>query len=335
MTPSHFNKKDILILLGLIWLISLVRTFVYIGTDFFWFRLINFLLIVTPIYYLIYRFFHKQWIRVLFYISMILSAIVGILAFFNPLPHTMRYAMFIKGLFYLGVSIYFIFIKKYPKLEPNKEVKIVNSGKVTRSAKITGILLILLPFITIALFLFGETLVGYITNKIGTMAGTNGDMILAIFSLILSILFLIAIIFLPILFVLGIRYLVRVEPNDQEWDQRSGQGRRSVVPQEIKGWNWAAASLSIIWASYYKLPFVILMRIPLLNFIFLFILGFNGNKWAWKRNKWQSPEQFLQVQRQWRPWGILMFILLVCYFAILLYTVAIYALSPSYGYSPS
>jgi hypothetical protein len=94
-----------------------------------------------------------------------------------------------------------------------------------------------------------------------------------------------------------------------KYDERSGKGEASVVPAEIKGWNWGAAGLTWIWGVYHGVWISLLVLIPLVNIIMLVILGLKGSEWAWKKQPWESVEKFTSSQRKWKPWGIVFFIL--------------------------
>ena len=52
---------------------------------------------------------------------------------------------------------------------------------------------------------------------------------------------------------LGIIYLKKKELAEGSiYDERSGKKKASVVPEEIKGWNWGAAGLHWIWGAYHE-----------------------------------------------------------------------------------
>ncbi|MEI6436641.1 MAG: protein kinase, partial [Bacteroidota bacterium] len=88
----------------------------------------------------------------------------------------------------------------------------------------------------------------------------------------------------------------------------SGQGSRSKVPPEINRWNWGAFFLNWIWGIGNKTYLTLLCLIPFFSFIWIFVIGAYGSKWAWQNNKWDSIEQFKKVQRKWAKWGIGLFI---------------------------
>jgi len=97
------------------------------------------------------------------------------------------------------------------------------------------------------------------------------------------------------------------------FDERSGRGKDSIIPPEIKGWNWGAFGLSIIWGIYYGAWIVLwgflLNLIPIIGILWWVYVGMKGNEWAWRKNKWQSVEQFIASQNKWKPWGIAFFII--------------------------
>ena len=79
----------------------------------------------------------------------------------------------------------------------------------------------------------------------------------------------------------------------------SGSGTSAAIPDEIKGFNWGACLLGPVWGVFHNSWFALLSIIPVLNFISGPICGIKGNEWAWQNRKWQSVEQFKQVQHEW------------------------------------
>lgn len=80
---------------------------------------------------------------------------------------------------------------------------------------------------------------------------------------------------------------------------KNTKSEQSVVPMEIKGWNWGAFIFNWIWGvgnNTYRAFFVF---IPIINIFMIISLGLKGNEWAWKHKKWESIEHFKQVQRRW------------------------------------
>lgn len=91
----------------------------------------------------------------------------------------------------------------------------------------------------------------------------------------------------------------------------SGQGASSVVPEEVKGWSWAAFLMSWIWGIGNQVWLALLMFVPCVNIVMWFVLGVKGNEWAWQNRKWESVEQFKTVQRIWVKWGVILLIISV------------------------
>jgi hypothetical protein len=86
----------------------------------------------------------------------------------------------------------------------------------------------------------------------------------------------------------------------------SGQGATSVLPAELKGWNWGAFFLNWIWGIGNNVWIALLSFV--LGFIWAIVLGIKGNEWAWQHKKWDSIEHFKRTQRTWRKWGFVLFI---------------------------
>ena len=112
---------------------------------------------------------------------------------------------------------------------------------------------------------------------------------------------------------LGIIFLVRktLDTANTKYDERSGKGSASIIPEEIKGWNWGAAGLPFIWGMYHHVWISLLKFVPIVGWIWWIVMGLKGNEWAWRKNYWVSVEQFKATQRKWMPWGIAFFILSV------------------------
>jgi len=88
----------------------------------------------------------------------------------------------------------------------------------------------------------------------------------------------------------------------------SGQGKASVIPHQIRRWNWGAFFLNFLWAIGNRTWIGLLSLVPLVGWIMPFVLGFRGNIWAWQNNKWDSLGHFMRVQRRWAIWGAVVII---------------------------
>lgn len=92
----------------------------------------------------------------------------------------------------------------------------------------------------------------------------------------------------------------------RESNQYNGQNR--AVPQEIKGWNWGAFSFSVWWGIGNKTYLPLLCLVPLVSIIWVFVCGFKGNEWAWKKGNYRDVESFKMVQGTWNLAGLIYFI---------------------------
>jgi hypothetical protein len=100
----------------------------------------------------------------------------------------------------------------------------------------------------------------------------------------------------------------------------SGTGPGAVLPAELRGFNWGALTLNLIWSIAHSSWLGLLVMVPCAGIIMPFVLGFKGNEWAWQNRKWRSSEHFKATQRMWMVCGFvvtLIFIVLVWVLVIL------------------
>ena len=103
---------------------------------------------------------------------------------------------------------------------------------------------------------------------------------------------------------------------------------QSVVPEEIKKWNWGACFFNWIWGVcngvYWPLLLILGAFIPfvgqLLSLVACVFLGVHGSEWAWKGRKWKSIEHFKRVQRRWAMAVLWYFV--IGFFVVLIILVA-------------
>lgn len=88
------------------------------------------------------------------------------------------------------------------------------------------------------------------------------------------------------------------------FNNTSGGGPNATVPDEIKGWNWGALLLAPFWSIAHNVWIGLLCLVPYAGFIMIILLGLKGNEWAWQNRKFESIEQFKEVQRIWTYWAI-------------------------------
>ncbi|GAC12023.1 cytochrome c oxidase assembly factor Coa1 family protein [Paraglaciecola chathamensis] len=91
----------------------------------------------------------------------------------------------------------------------------------------------------------------------------------------------------------------------------SGMGKTSVIPEEIKGWNWGAFLLNWIWGIGNSTFIALLMFVPIVNVVMMFVLGAKGNQWAWQNRTWRDVAHFKSTQRKWRNAGLIL-IFVIC-----------------------
>lgn len=85
--------------------------------------------------------------------------------------------------------------------------------------------------------------------------------------------------------------------------------RGTAVPAEIKGWNWGAFMFNIFWGIGNKTYLPLLCLIPLFNVVWIFVVGFKGNSWAWQNGNYKDVETFKAVQATWNRAGLVQFII--------------------------
>ncbi|MBC8580583.1 ribonuclease G [Lachnospiraceae bacterium NSJ-12] len=85
----------------------------------------------------------------------------------------------------------------------------------------------------------------------------------------------------------------------------------TLVPSEVKKWNWGAFTFNIFWGIGNKTYLPLLCLIPYFNLIWIFVCGFKGNEWAWKSGNYSvnDIEKFLMIQNTWNRGGLAKFII--------------------------
>jgi hypothetical protein len=94
-------------------------------------------------------------------------------------------------------------------------------------------------------------------------------------------------------------------------ENTSGSRKDSVVPPQVKGWNWGAFFLNWIWGLGNSTYIALLMFVPVVNFIMPFVLGAKGSEWAWRNQAWRDVEHFKKTQRNWGLAGALIMVVLL------------------------
>ncbi len=94
------------------------------------------------------------------------------------------------------------------------------------------------------------------------------------------------------------------------------------VPQTVKGWNWGAFMYSIFWGIGNKTYLPLLTLIPIFNIVWVFVVGFKGNEWAWQKGDYQDVETFKAVQATWNRAGLVQFIVAIVIFVLYMFVFA-------------
>ena len=189
-----------------------------------------------------------------------------------------------------------------------------NPELIKPNLKVRGIILIVFPFVVLTAIL---SLYAILMFTLQTMFGAvpdNSDvrMVIAnIIKVIFGFLGVLDVCALPVLVTIGIMMICKSNKHIESFDARSGQGKNSQVPEEIRGWSWGAAGLNWIWGVYHNVWITLLAFIPVFNWFTWIWFGLKGNAWAWRKTKWESVEAFKASQRKWMPWGLGLFIFMM------------------------
>jgi len=175
-----------------------------------------------------------------------------------------------------------------------------------------GFALIFGPFILIFLTIIGLEIINIIFGDSGH------GLILTIIDYALTSIGAIAGFLIPFCLVIGIRKLHHSKQEPGISDNRSGLGGKSIIPKEIKRWNWGAAGLPIIWGLYHGVWISLLSYVPIFGWMWVVVMGIKGNEWAWKKNKWQSVKAFKESQKKWKIVGIIFMVISFVLFVIVL-----------------
>ncbi len=101
---------------------------------------------------------------------------------------------------------------------------------------------------------------------------------------------------------------IQETPAAEVFENTSGQGKSTIVPSQIKKWNWGAFFLNWIWGIGNNTYIALLGLIPVVGFVMMVVLGLRGSEWAWQNKRWESIEHFQRVQRKWAQWGLGLFV---------------------------
>jgi hypothetical protein len=94
-------------------------------------------------------------------------------------------------------------------------------------------------------------------------------------------------------------------------ENTSGRGRRSVVPADVKRWNWGAFLTCVPWGVGNRVWIVLLALIPwpvpgLMAILTAVAMGLKGSELAWRSKRWAGVDHFRRVQRRWAIAGVVL-----------------------------
>lgn len=81
----------------------------------------------------------------------------------------------------------------------------------------------------------------------------------------------------------------------------------------LQGWSWGGFLLSWVWAIGNRTWIGLLALIPIapISLIVAIYLGLKGNELAWQARTWESPEVFIQTQRNWAKAGFVVVLVVI------------------------
>jgi hypothetical protein len=86
-----------------------------------------------------------------------------------------------------------------------------------------------------------------------------------------------------------------------------------------------------IWAIAHNYWLGLICLVPCVGFFMAVYMLIKGNEIAWQNRRWDSIQQFQEVQKKWMIWGIALTIIgCVCYGGASILSVGMTAASSSY-----
>lgn len=106
-----------------------------------------------------------------------------------------------------------------------------------------------------------------------------------------------------------------IRPPEASYQYPPNNGQGKGTPRILNNWSWGGFYFGWLWAVFNGIYWPLIIFIPIIGWfaalIIAFILGTNGNRWAWEKKYWQSVEHFERVQKQWAQaalWCFLIFL---------------------------
>ncbi|MBP9748711.1 hypothetical protein KBD18_00750 [Patescibacteria group bacterium] len=190
---------------------------------------------------------------------------------------------------------------------PEVSISAATEQKMSRNKKI-GLFFLIAPFVSMVTTLVLFAVISVASRN--ALGGQTASVVLSVTNVLLGFIGIVSLVALVVGIPLGIIFLRKKEwVEGTVYDTRSGKGKDSIIPPEIKAWNWGAFGIPFIWSAWHGVWLGLLAVLPFVGFILSIILGILGNEWAWRKNRWVSVEAFQQSQKKWVPWGIGIFVL--------------------------
>lgn len=99
-----------------------------------------------------------------------------------------------------------------------------------------------------------------------------------------------------------------VAPANQRYQEEPRQSSSRELDEYFAKFNWGGFFLGWIWGLGHKVYWPLLVFVPCLGpvagIVIMFVLGANGNRYAWYSRSWSSLEECKRVQTVWRNWGM-------------------------------
>jgi hypothetical protein len=95
-----------------------------------------------------------------------------------------------------------------------------------------------------------------------------------------------------------------------------GLGELSILPPELRKWNWGAFFLGFVWGVANRVYASLLLLLPVVGLVMPFVLGAKGNEWAWANKKWASVADFERAQRRWAIAGVVVWAVVLGFYTI-------------------
>jgi hypothetical protein len=95
------------------------------------------------------------------------------------------------------------------------------------------------------------------------------------------------------------------------------------------GWNWGAFMFPFQFGIGTKAYLTLLTLVPILNFIWFFVSGSQGAKWAYDSGYFENVDEFNGAMKSWNRAGlvsaIIIAVVLALYFLLFVWTIGMFS----------